>query len=318
MNAERLLSHRLNNLLHAGLLLLGLGGLVLAVGYVLGGAQGALWTTVVALAVLLLGPRISPGMILRRYQARPLHPREAPGLYALVERLAQRVGLPHPPGLHYLPSAVMNAFSVGRREEAAIALSDGLLRGLPPRELTAVLAHEVSHIGHNDMWVMSLADSASRVVRLLSIAGQLLVLLNLPLLLTRAEGLPWVPLLLLVFAPSISALLQLALSRNREFDADLEAARITGDPLALAQALTRMEAQQEGLWRRLLWPGAPGRQPSLLRTHPASAQRIERLRSLVPAPAPAPGGRTLPVLQGPVLPPEWEVATQRPRRRWWY
>src|SRR6185369_6035200 len=101
------------------------------------------------------------------------------------------------------------------------------------RELVGVLAHETSHIANRDTWVMSFADVTGRITRILSILGQLLLLLNLPILIMGNRPIPWLPLLLMAFAPSLSALLQLALSRSREYEADLQGSRLTGDPLGL-------------------------------------------------------------------------------------
>jgi heat shock protein HtpX len=288
-----------------------------AIGWVLAGPTGVAWTLAASLGALLLTPRLSPGLILRMYRARPLSRAEAPGLYALVERLAAAAELPARPVLYYVPTSLMNAFSVGPRKEAVIAVTDGLLRGLSPREVGGVIAHEVSHIRHNDMWIMSLADLVTRLVRGLSILGQILVLVNLPMILLEYGSLPWLPILLLVFAPTLSALLQLALSRNREFDADLEAARLTGDPLGLAQALARLEHAQERGWSSLLFPGRRNPQPSLLRTHPNSEERIARLRSLVPELPPAPEEPPGSAL----FPTGWDAHVAAPRHRWhglWY
>lgn len=317
MNASHLTSHRLNNALHAALLLGGMAGLLAVIGWVINGGTGVLWTGVVGLIALLLTPRISPALILRMYRARPLAYEEAGGLYDLVNRLASAAELPRGARLYYVPTQLMNAFSVGRRHEAVIAVTDGLLRGLSAREMTAVMAHEISHIGHNDMWIMSLADGVSRMVRVLSFIGLVLILINLPMLLLQYHILPWVPLLLLVFAPTLSALLQLALSRNREFDADLEAVRLTGDPLGLAQALQKLEYHQERLWRHLLWPGRRNKQPSLLRTHPSSRERISRLQALEPTVEPFMAGG----LPSQFMPAQWAVPLQAPRHRWsglWY
>lgn len=312
MNAQGLRVHKLNNLVHALLLLGGMVGLLALLGWLISGGSGVLWMTVLGFLLLLFTPRISPALILRLYNARPLHPAEVPGLERTVATLAERAGLPQPPTLYYVPSRLMNAFSVGHRDDGAIAVSDGLLRGLAPRELVAVLAHEVAHVNNNDMWLMSLADSVSRLVGGFSFAGQLLFLVNLPLVLVSERALPWWPILLMIFAPTVSALLQLALSRNREFDADLDAAELTGDPMGLAQALTRMERQQESLWQRLLFPGHRNKQPSLLRTHPHSEERIERLKSL----APAREARERPALPQFIVPDDWSTTIRGPRRRW--
>lgn len=280
MDTPQLLSHRFNNALHAVLLLGGLAALLAAIGWVLGGTTGLVWAGVLGAVALVFTPRISPKLILRMYRARPLAPAEAPALYEVVGRITGRAGMAQAPALYYVPTPILNAFSVGHRDDAVIAVTDGLLRNLSPREVTAVLAHEISHIRHNDMWIMGLADAVSRIVRGMSFVGQVLIIVNLPMLLLEYGALPWLPILLLLFAPTLSALLQLALSRNREFDADLEAARLTGDPEGLAQALERLELAQDRMWRHVLWPGYRNRQPSVLRTHPNSEERVARLKSL--------------------------------------
>ena len=165
-------------------------------------------------------------------------------------------------------------------------MTDGLLRELDPRELVGVLAHEVSHIRNNDLRVMGLADLFSRATGLLSFLGQLLLLLNLPLILIAEVAINWWAIALLVFAPSLSALAQLALSRTREFDADLNAARLTGDPDGLASALRKLEYIQGGWLERIFLPGRRAPQPSVLRTHPATDERVARLAQLKSAPRP--------------------------------
>jgi heat shock protein HtpX len=216
----------------------------------------------------------------------------------------------------------MNAFTVGNRADSAIALTDGLLRRLTMREITAVLAHEVSHVANNDMWVMGLADLVSRITSTLSLFGQMLVLINLPLLMLGGVTLPWLPLLLLVAAPTISALLQLALSRAREYDADLDGAQLTGDPAGLASALQKLERYQGGLLERVLLPGRRIPDPSLLRTHPHTEERVRRLLALA--------GQGPPTLPPPMQIPadmnedargRTEHSLRRPRWHWtglWY
>ncbi len=277
---RELLRHRLGNWLHCVLLLGGMGGLLALLGWVLGGPDGVLWTAILGVIALLLSPRLTPGLILRMYGARPLSGWDVPELQQLLRVIAQRAGLPRPPALYYVPSRVMNAFAVGHRSEAAIALSDGILRGLGLRELGGVLAHELSHIRNNDMWIMGLADAVSRLTGGLALAGQILLLVNLPLLLLGQATVPWLAVALLVAAPALSALLQLALSRSREYDADLQAVRLTGDPRGLAAALTRLEQQHGGWIERILLPGRRDPNPSVLRTHPATAERVRRLLAL--------------------------------------
>ncbi|MBR9883667.1 MAG: M48 family metalloprotease, partial [Oceanospirillales bacterium] len=205
---------------------------------------------------------------------------QLPALDQVLEWLCERAGLETAPRLYLIPSRVMNAFSVGTRGRSAIALSDAMIRRLSLRELVGVLAHEVSHIRHNDLWVMGLADLFSRLTSLLSFVGQALLVLNLPLLLLGLVTINWWLILLLVIAPVVSALAQLALSRTREYAADLNAARLTGDPEGLAHALDVIEQAQGGWLEHILMPGRRVPEPSLLRTHPQTHERVERLNAL--------------------------------------
>ncbi len=170
---------------------------------------------------------------------------------------------------------------MGSRADPAIAVTEGLIRSLDARELAGVLAHETSHIANNDMRIMALADTVTRMTHLLSMLGVLLAVLSLPLALFGLGFVsPWA-LLLLVAAPAVSALMQMALSRTREYLADLEAARLTGDPVGLASALGRLERQTMAPWRLLIGGGyGAGSDASLLRTHPATVERIRRLGEL--------------------------------------
>jgi heat shock protein HtpX len=174
----------------------------------------------------------------------------------------------------------MNAFAAGRRAEAVLAVTDGLLHRLSARELAGVLAHELTHVQHNDIGVMGVADVVSRLTSLLSLVGQALVLIDLPLILFSDRAMPWLALLVLLSAPTLSALLQLALSRSREFDADLGAVRLTGDPTGLACALEKLDYYPSGRWGHIFPPGRRTPPPSLLRSHPATQERIRRLRAL--------------------------------------
>jgi heat shock protein HtpX len=279
LNRQRHLNGKLSNLVQSILLLGGMALLLALLGWSIAGSAGLLF---VAAGMLLLGmgPQLSPRVLLRMHRARPLTPHEAPGLYRTLHSLAQRAALPSLPRLYYVPSAMMNAFTVGRREDAAIAVTDGLVRGLSHRELTGVLAHEISHIRNHDTWVMSLAEVVSRVTSGLSLGGQILLFVSLPMLLLGASAPPWLFLMLLICAPTLSALLQLALSRTREYDADLDAVGLTGDPMGLASALGKLERSQRGVLARLFLPGAQLPDSSWLRTHPATTERIRRLLRL--------------------------------------
>ena len=201
-----------------------------------------------------------------------------------MQQLAERAELPTVPQLYYIPSRALNAFSLGTRNAAAVAITDGMLRALTLRELAAVLAHEMSHIANNDLWIMKLADVISRATSFLSYFGIFLLLLNVPLLMTASTTVPWLLVLMFLFAPTLMSLLQLALSRTREYDADLDAARLTNDPAALAAALAKLERYQGRFWEDIFLPGRRIPEPSLLRTHPPTEERVRRLLEIAREP----------------------------------
>lgn len=263
----------------AGFLLLGEGGIWLAFG------AGSL--------ALLVEPAASAQLTLRLYRARAIQPQEAPELWRLLRALAARASLRVAPTPHYVPSPIVNAFAVGSRERSAVVVTDGLLRRLSQRELAGVLAHEVAHIAHGDLRVMSLADYVSRLTSLFALTGQALLILGLPLLLLGMVTLNIWGLLLLVASPHLALLAQLRLSRVRELDADLQAVALTGDPEGLASALLKIERASRS-WRGLLLPGWGNPEPSWLRTHPATEERIRRLIRVPPQhPSPPQGAASL-------------------------
>lgn len=272
--------HRQRNRLQSVALLAFMGGFLALLGWLWWGPAGILSLLIAGLAAVLMNPATSPRWVMRLYGAQPLHPDAAPGLWQVLRTLAGRAGLSEVPVPHYVPSRLLNAFAVGSPTGSAIAVTDGLLHRLDDRELVGVLAHEVGHIALNDLWVMGLADLISRFTGALALLGFLLLAVNLPLVLAGHATVDWAAVLLLVIAPQISAIAQLALSRTREYDADLYAARLTGDPAGLAAALRRID-QVQGRWlERLLLPGRGLPEPSLLRTHPSTDERVARLASL--------------------------------------
>lgn len=285
MNLQAAHQHRRTNFLQALLLLGGMGLLLALLGWLLGGVSMMLFTAGAGLVLLWLAPRVSPHWVLRMHGAVPLAPDQAPELYELMRELAQRARLSHLPQLYFVPTRALNAFTVGDRAHSAVAVSRGLLQRLNGRELAGVLAHELSHLRNNDIRLMGLADLAGRLTGALSTVGQVLVLVNLPLVLLGEAHIPWLAILLLIFAPVVSTLLQLALSRTREFDADLGAALLTGDPEGLASALAKLEHHSRGVFEHIFLPSRRAPEPSMLRTHPATEARIQRLRALTP-PAP--------------------------------
>ncbi len=316
--------HKIGNLVQSLLLL---GGMVLMLalcGWILAGSDGLIWALVGGGISLLLSPRLSPRVILGMFGARRLSYAEAPRLFEAVGAIARRAGLPVPPELWYIASPTLNAFAVGRRRQSAIAVTDGLLRSLDLRELAGVLAHEISHIRNNDLAVMGLADTVTNLTRLMSLFGIALLIINLPLLVMQPEATPWLLILLLIAAPWGGALMQLALARTREFDADLDAAHLTGDPEGIATALARIDGLQRGPWEGPFFSGRfPSRRappvPSLLRTHPHTEERVRRLMELGAGRRPA--ARAFPGLDRTPLPLGVPRAVRRPRYRlggYWY
>jgi heat shock protein HtpX len=304
------LQHAWRNRLQSLFLLAVMAAFLGALGWLLWGRDGLFVLVSVGVVAVLANPAISPWLIMRMYSARPLGRDEAPVLWHALSELAARAELASCPQLLYVPSRMLNAFAVGSRDQSAIAVTDGLLRKLELDELIGVLAHEVSHIRSNDVWIMGLADLFSRATSLLSLLGQFLLLLNLPLILFSQVTVSWWVILLLISAPSLSALAQLALSRTREYDADLNAARLTGDPTALARALAEIEQVQGGWLEHIFLPGRRIPEPSMLRTHPRTQDRIQRLKALQPEWRPS----LFPALQGNRMPDKF-ILSRRPISR---
>lgn len=271
--------HKWRNAMHSWLLAGGSVMLLTLVAYVFAGPAGIAWALILGGISLYFSTRVSPHLILKLYRATALDAADFPEGYQLVRTLTARADLPAVPTLYYVPSRLMNAFAVGTPDDAAIAITDGMVRGLTLRQLAGVLAHEISHVRNGDLRVMALADIVGRMTSFMASFGLLVLAFNAPRIIVGGGGVPWLGILLLIAAPTLGALLQLALSRAREYDADLDAVAMTGDPEGLASALTTLEEKQGRMWEIML-PGARVPQPSLLRTHPKTQDRIERLLSL--------------------------------------
>ncbi len=273
-------SHKQRNTLHTLLLLSGMLLLLVALGTSLLGSDGLTLMLLAVGGLLLFTPKASAWLTLRLYRARQLPFDSMPDIYRMLEQLARHAGLSQQPLLFYVPSTVPNAFAMLENGQPLIAVTDGLLRSLNQREIAAVLAHEISHIRNGDLSVMMVADLLSRVTASLSIIGWLMLLFLLPVWLLTEATLPWLTILLLLLAPGLANLLQLALSRTREFDADLDAVHLTGDPSGLALALAKIERASGKGWLNLLLPARRSTDPSWLRSHPSTAERIRRLNAL--------------------------------------
>lgn len=270
MNPQPWNRHAWQNRLQTVLTLAFMLGFLALLGQIVWGSEGLLHLLLIGLLLAIVNPVASPRLVLHLYGAQPLRDDDAPLLHGALAELTKRAALPALPKLYWIPSQVINAFTVGTRRAPTIAISEGMLRSLNRREMIAVLAHEVSHIHNNDIRVMALADMISRMTTLLSLFGQLLLLINLPLLLWSEQHISWLAILLLVFAPHLSIIAQMGLSRAREFNADLNAAWLTGDPQGMAQALVKIEQLHRTYFENLLLPG-------WLRTHPRTEERVQRL-----------------------------------------
>ena len=272
--------HQTRNLVQSMLLIGGMGLIAWAVVATIAGPGLTLLTVGSSVIGLLLAPSLPKTVLLSAYRARRLTGRTFPEGVGMIAELARRADLPRVPALYYIPSELPNAFAMGDPRDSAICITDGLLGLLNARELAGVLAHEVAHVANRDLWIMGVADVMSRIVSLASWVGQVILILNLPLLLSGAAYVPWHIPLMLVFSPTLMALLQLALSRTREFDADRGAVDLTGDPDGLASALSKLERRVGRFWEDMFLPGRRIPEPSLLRTHPPTEERIRRLREL--------------------------------------
>jgi heat shock protein HtpX len=307
--------HGLRNVLHTAALI-GAGVVLLALtAWSIFGVDGILWAALAGGIGLFLSSRITPDIVLRLFRARPLPRHVFPDGWRVLEALAKRAGLPRTPRFFYVPSSNMNAFAVGRPGNAAVAVTDGLIRGLTLRQFAAVIAHEISHVSSGDVKVMALADMITRLTNAMATLGLIMLVLYFPAM-TGEGHVPWLGIILMIFAPTLAGLLQLALSRAREYDADLDAVGLTGDPEGLALALLALEKKQGALWEGLTLPGGRIPDPSLLRSHPKTEERVRRLRALHPPKSLVPLSTSV-----PVIPPGYGPVTRRPRYRMsgvWY
>jgi heat shock protein HtpX len=273
-------------------LMAGLTVLLVGFGSYFGGSQGAVVFLVIA-AVMNFGMYwFSDRAVLKMYRARILGPDDAPDLYRMVDRLRQAAGLPMPT-LALAPSEQPNAFATGRNPaNAVVCVTAGIVRLLPPKELEGVIAHELAHIKHRHMLVGTLAATmAGAIAMLASIARWGLIFGGLGGRDDRDQN-PLALIVMVIVAPLAAMIVQMAISRQNEFQADATAARLTGDPRGLAGALHRIEAYaskipmavnpaaaQLAIINPLAGPRAPAL-AGLFRTHPPTEERIARLNAL--------------------------------------
>jgi heat shock protein HtpX len=265
-----------------------LSGVLVFIGYSIGGSGGALMGLAIAAATNFFSWFASDSIALSAYRAQPLEPQQSPELYAMVERLSRKADLPMPK-LFIVPSQSPNAFATGRDpQHAAVAVTEGILRLLPEDELEAVIAHELGHVKNRDTLTQAVAATVAGAISFLAQMMQYSLWFGGGRD-DREGGNPLGALLGIFLAPIAASVIQMAISRTREFEADAASARFTGNPRALARALSRLEtsAQQVPL------NGNPAFSPlliintnpgqflrNLFSTHPSTEERIENLLRL--------------------------------------
>lgn len=282
------------NRIKSVMLLATLTALILWVGQALGGQSGLMLGLIFA-AVMNFGAYWwSDQIVLRMYGAQEVSPAQAPELWSIVRELAQRANLPMP-RLYIIPEQAPNAFATGRNpENAAVAVTVGLLDMLDRQELAGVLAHELSHVKHRDTLIMTIAGS---------LAGAMSMIANMAMFSAMFGGgfsdddddgaNPIGGLLGVLIAPIAASLIQMAISRSREFMADEEGAYLSRQPLALARALSKLEAWKQRLPMHagspatahlfIVNPFTGGGLSNLFSTHPSTQERIERLQAMASA-----------------------------------
>jgi heat shock protein HtpX len=286
--------HKALNGLKTAMLLGLLSAFILLLGQWLGGTAGLLFAGVVALAMNGAAYFYSDRLALRAMRAREVSAAEAPRLHGIVAELADRNRMPMP-RVYVSPTSAPNAFATGRDPaHASVAVTTGLLEILDERELRGVLGHEISHVGNRDILIASVAAGLASMLMILVNVAQLGALFGFGS--EDDDGPGFLEIMLLaILGPLAAGLIQAAISRSREFQADASGAEVTGDPLALASALLKIEAGAKA--RPLVPSGELGPASSLMianpfsaggvvrmfSTHPPTAERVARLEAMARA-----------------------------------
>ena len=275
----------MGNTLKTALLLTLLSGLLLLIGELLGGQTGLLIAFAFAIIMNFGSYWFSDKVVLRMYKAGEVGP-EHP-LHRMTSRLAQQAGLPMP-RVYVIPDASPNAFATGRNpHHAAVAATEGILRLLGERELEGVIAHELAHIKHRDILIGSIAATAAATIMMVaSMARWAFIFGGFGGRDDRDDGNPLAMLAMAILAPLAATMIQMAISRSREFAADRRAAQIAGSPYGLADALRKIDAAARRVpldanpataHMFIMKPFAGRGITKLFSTHPPTEQRIERL-----------------------------------------
>lgn len=281
------------NNLKTGILLIALTALLVYLGSLFGGQQGAGIALAIAIVMNVGAYWFSDRLVLRMYRAQEVTEAEAPELYGIVAELAQRASLPMP-RVYVIPSDTPNAFATGRSpRHAAVAATRGLLRMMDREEVKGVLAHELAHVGNRDTLISCVAATLVGAITWLAHMAQFAAIFGGGRSSDDEGGNPLAVLAVAIVAGIAATMLQLAISRSREFEADAAAARLLGDGEPLARALEKLEYAARALPMQaspatahlfIVSPlsggrGAAGVFAKLMRTHPLTEERIARLRS---------------------------------------
>ena len=277
----------LGNWLKTTILMAGIVALFGAMGAALGGQQGMIIALLLGGAMNFFAYWFSDKMVLKMYKAREVDETSAPQFYGMVKELAGRAGLPMP-RVYLIDEAQPNAFATGRNpENAAVAATTGILQLLSPRELRGVMAHELAHVKHRDILISTLSATVAGAISTLANFGMMFGGHN-----RENGGNPFLAILVMIFAPIAAMIIQFAISRTREFGADQGGAQISGDPDALASALAKIDRYARGIPNEaaeahpataqmmIINPLHGGSVARLFSTHPATEERIARLRAM--------------------------------------
>lgn len=281
-----------SNYLRTGVLMAALIALLAAGGQAVGGFQGMVLFGGLGLVMNFVMYWFSDRLALMAHRAQPVTPAEAPTLYAIVQRLTERAGMPMP-RIYIIPSAAANAFATGRNpSHAAVAVTEGIIQILSERQLEAVLAHELSHVKNRDILISTIAAAVAGLVSTIGYVMQWGFMLGGARNDDDERGGGLAALAWILVAPVMAVLIQLAISRSRELGADASGAALCGHPDDLASALLRLEDAQGVRPYEFAGPatahlfivnplrGAAATFMNLLSTHPPIEERVRRLRAI--------------------------------------
>lgn len=274
------------NLMKTAILMAAITALFMALGQMIGGQQGMVLALLVALGMNFFSYWFSDRLVLKMYNAREVDATSAPQFHRMVAELARRAQLPMP-RVYLIEEDAPNAFATGRNpQHAAVAATTGLLRMLGEREVRGVMAHELAHVKHRDILISTVSAT---------MAGAISMLANFAMFFGgRGENRPnpIVGLLVMILAPMAAGLIQMAISRSREFEADRGGAEISDDPRALASALEKIQAYAHGTrletaerhpetaQMMIMNPLSGGGLRGLFSTHPSTEERVQRLLAM--------------------------------------